>query len=278
MIRKNYFFIYLLILISFTSCNKNNAENKEHINLSNVVSAQSDVDSLKVQEYNQWSYEGETSPEHWADLEDNDCDGERQSPINIPTTEAVKDSVELLGINNFHYSKNTKINSVVNNGHSIQYNFNEGDYLEYNGEKYKLAQFHFHAPAEHLIDGVRYPLEIHMVHVTPSKKILVLSFMVKEGNESEAFKELEDFLPLKKKQEKAANFNYDFLDHIKKDFKYYHYVGSLTTPPCTEGVDWFIMQEPIILSEKQVDLMEQSMPHDNYRPVQPLNGRIVTSN
>ncbi|MBV7440428.1 carbonic anhydrase family protein [Weeksellaceae bacterium TAE3-ERU29] len=278
MIKINYFFIYLFVLINFISCDKSTKENKNHLNLDNVVTAQSDVDSLKIQEYNQWSYAGETSPEHWSELGENDCDGNRQSPINIPTTETVKDSVELLNINNFHYSPKTKINSVVNNGHSILYNFNEGDYLEYNGNKYKLAQFHFHAPAEHLVDGVRYPLEIHMVHITPEKKILVLSFMAKEGAESEAFKELESFLPLKKKQEKVADFSYDFSDHINKDFKYYHYVGSLTTPPCTEGVDWFIMQEPIILSEKQVNLMEQSMPHDNYRPVQPLNGRIVTSN
>ena len=266
----------LLSIISIMSCEKKEEPTK--LGKTHVIASQADVDSLKTQEHNHWSYEGETSPEHWADLGENDCDGNQQSPINVITTDVVKDSIALLNLKDFHYSPETKINSVVNNGHSIQYNFDEGDYLEYNGEEYKLAQFHFHAPAEHLIDGVRYPLEIHMVHIAADKKILVLSFMVKEGKESEAFTELEEFLPMKKNQEKAANFKYNFSDHIKKDFKYYHYIGSLTTPPCTEGVDWFVMQEPIVLSEKQVKLMYQSMPVDNYRPTQPLNDRVVTGN
>lgn len=265
--------IVLLGMISFTSCGDNKTKKGEA-----ESSIHENTTSIHKEGEKHWSYEGETSPEHWAELEVNDCDGIYQSPINIITEDITKDATQLLSLEDFHYSPSTHIRTVKNNGHSIVYNFNEGDYLNHNNKKYKLVQFHFHSPSEHLINGVRYPLEVHMVHIADDKEMLVLSFMAEEGKQSEAFTELERFLPLDEGQEKEVHFSYDFSEHITKDFKYYHYKGSLTTPPCTEGVSWFIAQHPIILSEKQVELLHQSMPNNNYRPVQKLNGRMVSGN
>ena len=105
-----------------------------------------------------WTYEGESGPEHWAEIEVNsDCDGMHQSPINIIEIDAKKDAT--LQPLDIHYSDKVKIHDVTNNGHSIQYNFEEGDYIMVDNKQYDLKQIHFHEGAEHTVDGVRYPLE-----------------------------------------------------------------------------------------------------------------------
>lgn len=246
---------FLLILIILISCQKKK---------SSSTNTQKEA----------WSYSGESGPEHWAELEKNsECGGKFQSPINIISINANIDSqLKPLDI---HYEKSTKIHSVKNNGHSIQYNFEKGDYINYKNERFSLKQIHFHESSEHTIDGVRYPLVIHMVHVNSRGGYLVLAIMTKEGKTSIPFQFLESFLPLKKdevkKIDKPFNLNYNL--PINKG--YYSYTGSLTTPPCTEGVQWFIFKEPITISVEQVDILKTLMPVNNYRKEQPLNGRKV---
>ncbi|WP_136468561.1 carbonic anhydrase [Flagellimonas onchidii] len=221
-----------------------------------------------------WSYQGETGSEHWAEIEqDSDCDGEHQSPINIISTYAkVDSSMEPLDI---HYASATKIHEVVNNGHSIQYNFEPGDYLNYNGDKYELKQIHFHEASEHTINGIRYPMVIHMVHVSDKNQFVVLAVMVEEGQDSAPFQFLESYLPLAKGQTKSINTSFDLNKNLPKDKGYFNYIGSLTTPPCTEGVNWFVFKKTITISLEQVKVLQKLMPLNNYRNEQPLNGRIV---
>lgn len=221
-----------------------------------------------------WSYQGETGPEHWKEIEkDSDCGGKYQSPINIISVDAkVDDSMKPLDV---HYSSKIKIKEVVNNGHSIQYNIESGDYLNYKEDKYELKQIHFHAASEHTINGIQYPMVIHMVHVSDEGKFAVLAVMVKEGRENKLFTFLESYLPLKKEQIKQMNTSFDLNKCLPKDKGYFNYVGSLTTPPCTEGVNWFVFKKTITISLEQVKILQKLMPLNNCRKEQPLNGRIV---
>ncbi|MBD1262242.1 carbonic anhydrase family protein [Maribacter polysiphoniae] len=224
-----------------------------------------------------WSYAGETGPEHWAEIEaESDCNGKFQSPINIVKYEE-NNSLKPIAL---HYAENTKIHDVTNNGHSIQYNFESGDNIMVNGLRYDLKQVHFHEPSEHTIDGVRYPLEMHLVHINDSGQYTVIAVMAKEGVSSIPFDFLESFLPLKAGEKKEVDLPFNMNDNLPSNKDYFFYTGSLTTPPCTEGVNWYILKEPITVSLEQVDLLKKLMPINNYRNEQPHNGRqlYVTGN
>ena len=249
----------ILLLISVISCGK--ADHK-----------------VKVQDSSheiEWSYEGETSPEHWAELEKNsDCSGTRQSPINILDINVVEDENKESTIE-LYYSPKTILKKVRNNGHSIQFDFDKGDSITYNKINYNLVQIHFHEPSEHTINGVRYPIEIHLVHQSKEKYYTVLSVFGIEGEESEAIEEMESFLPLKKGEERKINKAFDLSRIFPENKTYYSYSGSLTTPPCTERVQWVVFKEPIIISLEEVLKLKDNMPLENYRDEQPLNDRTV---
>jgi len=261
----------LLVLISLTifSC-KNNTETTT-LNTSIIENKQ---ELVSQKESKHWTYEGETGPEHWVEIEkQSDCDGKQQSPINIIDVD-VEDDNSLKPITIF-YSSNVKVHDVTNNGHSIQYNFEKGDYITINDEKHELKQIHFHEASEHTINGIRYPLEMHLVHVSKNNKITVLAVMAKEGESSEPFNFLENYLPVKNGQTKQINTNFDLNLNLPKNKEYYMYGGSLTTPPCTEGVSWYIFKTPITISLNQVKQLQKLMPLNNYRNEQPMNGRVV---
>lgn len=225
-----------------------------------------------------WGYEGETSPEHWVEIERNsECGGQNQSPVNIIDFNTVSssetDQLELF------YSSRTHLKRATNNGHTIQFDFvPEEDSIMYRGQVYQLVQVHFHEHAEHLISGIIYPLEIHLVHISRQGNIAVIGILGKEGEESQIFKLLESFLPLEMGHSKEINVTCDLNQMLPSERSYYSYNGSLTTPPCTEGVNWIVFQEPIILSLEEVQILKESMPLDNYRNEQPLNGRVVAFN
>lgn len=221
-----------------------------------------------------WSYQGETGPEYWDELEEHsDCNGKRQSPINIIDINAVNDS--LLKPIEFHYSSSVKIHDVTNNGHSIQYNFEKGDYILLKNEKYELIQIHFHEPSEHTLNGVRYPIETHMVHVNKNKQIAVVSILGKEGVNNKAFEFLESYLPIQVGKTKKIDNNFNLNLNLPDNRQYYNYSGSLTTPPCTEDVDWYVFKTPISLSVNQVNKLQKLMPLNNYRNEQLIHSRII---
>ncbi len=224
-----------------------------------------------------WSYSGETAPEHWIEVEKNsDCDGKHQSPINIINKDA--DSVASKGDLKILYTPATLISEVENNGHSIQFDFEAGDSINYKNETYHLKQIHFHEPSEHKINGIIYPIEMHLVHVSKAGKITVLGILGEEGNESQLFEFFESFLPLESGVTKDIHHNIDLSDLFLEDKNYYSYGGSLTTPPCTEGVNWIVFKEPIILSVEEVLKLKNNMPINNYRNEQPINERLVKLN
>lgn len=219
-----------------------------------------------------WNYDGETGPEHWSEIDQNDCGGSAQSPVDIVETE--KD--ETLKPIDFHYSQETKIHDVVNNGHSIQFDFEEGDYIILNEEKYNLVQFHFHEPAEHTIRGVRYPLVIHMVHMNKDGKFAVVAIMAKESKDNnETFDFLDKFLPIKVNESIEVKDVFNLNNVLPENQTYYTYTGSLTTPPCTEGVQWFIFKNSVDVSIKMIEDLRKIMPVNNFRNIQQLNGRII---
>ena len=232
------------------------------------------AESIHNNETKHWTYEGETGPEYWTAIEkQSDCGGLRQSPINIIDidTEIDKTLISL----NLYYSNDVKIHNVNNNGHTIQYNFEQGDYILLNDEKYNLKQIHFHEASEHTINGVRYPLEMHMVHLSEDSKIAVLGIMAIEGESSEPFTFLEHYLPIYPGETATINSKFDLNLNLPKNKDYYTYNGSLTTPPCSETVQWFIFKNPISISLEQVKLLKALMPLNNYRNEQPLNNRII---
>ncbi|MFQ5353564.1 MAG: carbonic anhydrase [Thermodesulfobacteriota bacterium] len=217
-----------------------------------------------------WGYEGHTGPEHWGELkpEFKACsEGKSQSPIDITGDfKASKAKLEL------HYSP-TKIN-VLNNGHTIKVSYDAGSYVSVNGERYNLVQFHFHGPSEHTVNGEHFPMEMHLVHQSKKGGYAVVGVLIANGAENKALAGLWSHMPEKVGQKKRLKKTVNAKALLPKDKSYYTYSGSFTTPPCTEGVKWLVMKNPIELSANQLKAFGKIMPRDN-RPVQPLNGRAI---
>ncbi len=260
----NKLFVSVLILMALFSCKDKVQEIKN--------SHEADHENTH------WGYTGETSPEHWAELEENAaCSGKYQSPINIVEFNTVINTVDTKKIK-ILYSPETELSEVINNGHSIEFDFKAGDSLSYLNGTYHLKQIHFHEPSEHTINGIRYPIEIHLVHMNTAKEYTVISILGKEGNESDYSDFFNLFLPLKQGERKEVHESLDLRDLFPQVLNYYSYKGSLTTPPCTETVNWVIFKEAITISEEAATFLKENMPLDNYRNNQALNGRIVYHN
>jgi len=224
-----------------------------------------------------WTYSGDRSKEHWAEIEEYlDCGGDNQSPVNLIEFEAIK--VSQLNSLRLFYSPATHISKVINNGHTIEFDFVPGDSIIFNEMTYHLDQIHFHEPGEHKINGIRYPIEIHLVHRGSSGDVCVLGILGMEGQESQIFEFLEQFLPLKERASKRIDRGVDLSLLLPESLDYFSYVGSLTTPPCSEEVNWIVFRDPIILSLEEVEKLQDNMPVNNFREEQPLNGRLVYLN
>lgn len=254
--------IVIFTFISITSCKSNKKEKEIH----------------QKENKTHWTYNGETSPEHWAEIEKkSDCNGKKQSPINIVDmdTELIEQKKNPLKI---LYSPNTELKLVTNNGHSIQFNFETGDSIQYHGNTYFLSQIHFHEPAEHTINGIRFPLEVHLVHKSTSNTYTVISILAKEGPKSQLFEFFESFLPINLNKTKEIHQSLDLTSLFPANSDFYTYGGSLTTPPCTESVNWVVFKTPIIVSVDEILKLKNNMPKNNYRNEQPLYDRIVSLN
>lgn len=219
-----------------------------------------------------WGYDGAISPEHWGDLSNSfsTCKtGQHQSPINI--TKGKKLANQTLS---FHYELTAE--EIVNNGHTVQISITSNDdYLIFNGTKYLLKQFHFHTPSENQIEGKSFPLEAHFVHADKDGKLLVLAVMLKEGKPNREIEKA--WKVVSRQQDKTVEVKspFNITRFLPHDKSYYHFEGSLTTPPCTEGVTWLVLKEPVEVSKAQVTKFEKLLGHHNNRPIQPLNDRQV---
>ncbi|MFM5168996.1 carbonic anhydrase [Aeromonas veronii] len=217
-----------------------------------------------------WEYSGEAGPAHWAKLtpEFGQCAGSNQSPVDLSGLVEAKLAPLVL-----HYQAGG--NTVVNNGHTVQVGYAPGSTLQLDGTWFELKQFHFHAPSENLIEGKSYPLEGHLVHVSDKGEIAVVALMFEAGKANPVLAAAWGALPAKVGETQALKAPLSAEQLLPENRDYYRFSGSLTTPPCSEGVRWLVMKQPVEVSQAQIDAFKAVMHHPNNRPVQPLNGRVV---
>ena len=218
----------------------------------------------------QWGYTGKESPEHWATLspEFAACAGKNQSPINL--TDFIEAELAPL---TFEYKPGGY--EVINNGHTIQVNYEDGSVFKVDGKSFGLKQFHFHAPSENLIDGKADPFEAHLVHVSDAGETAVVTVMYEEGKTNEALAAFWPQMPAKAGGSEKISSTVNALDLMPANQDYFRFNGSLTTPPCTESVRWFVFKEPVAIAKEQIETFAKLMGGDNNRPVQPVNARPV---
>ncbi len=217
-----------------------------------------------------WSYTGKNGPDHWASLDKNFAScahSKSQSPIDIRSSDSQTLPLPVLG---FAYQGSGA--EIVNNGHTVQVNLQPGSSLTVDGVKAELLQFHFHAPSEERFDGKSYPMDAHLVHKTADGKLSVVAILFEEGKENPALASVLSALPAAGKSRDLAAFNPATL--LPSDHSYYRFTGSLTTPPCSDGVSWQVLKQTVELSKAQIDAFTALYPM-NARPVQPLNDRVI---
>jgi carbonic anhydrase len=219
-----------------------------------------------------WSYSGASGPQKWGTLEEDysSCGlGKRQSPIDIRNGLAEKADLPPI---EFHY-KPTAL-KIIDNGHSVQINYEPGSYITVGGRRFELVQFHFHKPSEEKVNGKAYDMVAHLVHRNQDGKLAVVAVLLEKGSANPLIGTLWDNIPAQKGSEQAPGIRIDASALIPENTAYYTFAGSLTTPPCTEGVTWFVLRNPTTLSADQIARFARSYPM-NARPVQPLNGREI---
>lgn len=224
----------------------------------------------------EWSYEGEASPDHWGDVDASyeQCKrGRLQSPIDLHAV-AVRRSDDL----RFDYRPDTL--RIVNNGHTVQVDHQAASRLHVGGQVYALTQYHVHSPSEHTFNGEHFPLEIHFVHRGPGGVLAVVGVLIAEGrevgSEGRVVRTIWSYLPARAGEAEVAAVAVNPLDLIPAERAYYFYLGSLTTPPCTESVLWHVLAEPMPMSKEHIAAFRE-LYSDNARPVQrpdwcPLTG------
>jgi carbonic anhydrase len=218
-----------------------------------------------------WSYSGPGGPAHWGDHDPHFAlckDGKRQSPVNIE--EARKADLPPI---QFDYKPAPL--RIINNGHSIQINYGPGSTITIGGKRYGLVQVHFHRPSEEEIGGKHFEMVVHMVHKDHAGDVAVVAVLLKSGNENPFIQKLWDHLPKEAHKEMVvANVTVNIAELLPANQNYYSLAGSLTTPPCSEGVSWYVLKTPVEVSARQVAAFAKFYP-DNARPIQPTNGREI---
>lgn len=217
-----------------------------------------------------WSYSGSTGPAYWAELspEYRTCrTGQRQSPIDIRN--GIKVDQEPLQIN-----YKSSFFQIVDNGHTIQVKYGPGSTLTVMGRTYELVQFHFHHPSEERVNGKSFDLVAHLVHKDSEGHLAVLAVLFNIGKENPLIQTLWNDLPLEENTTYQPQNPIQVADLLPTDLKYFSYMGSLTTPPCTEGVLWIVLMQPVELSAYQLSVFTHFYSN-NARPVQNAAGRTI---
>ncbi|MBF0621205.1 MAG: carbonic anhydrase family protein [Magnetococcales bacterium] len=227
-----------------------------------------------------WGYTGAEGPNNWGHLGYPLCaEGKNQSPVDITASANTNlDKIE------FHYASSA-VNST-NNGHTVQFNYDAGSAITVGGKKYALLQFHFHAPSENKINGKPYPMEMHLVHKSDDGRLAVVGvFFQEEKSDHKKSADSHDetgnvslntvfgAFSGKTGLELQANVKINAKDLLPHDSTYLHFMGSLTTPPCSEGVSWFVMKDPVEITTQQLARF-QAIYSNNARPAQAWNRRV----
>lgn len=220
-----------------------------------------------------WGYRGPHDAAHWAEIDPNfkGCKtGHQQSPIDI--RHAIRAELPPL-----EWDYRASPATVVNNGHTLQVNLSQAGALLLDGERFELQQFHFHTPSEERVNGRSHPLEAHLVHRNASGELAVLAVFIDQGAANTGLQAVFDQLPAKAGETQTLTSPLQVSDWLPTSRRYYRYQGSLTTPPCSEGVRWQVLQQPITASSRQIRAFQRLYPF-NARPIQPLHGRRVEAN
>jgi carbonic anhydrase len=227
-----------------------------------------------------WSYEGLEGPTAWGALSPVYAlckDGVGQSPIALKSAEGGAGATWSFdyGRTGLTMAHHEHVQELVDNGHTIQVTVDEGSTLTLNGTSYSLKQFHFHTPSEHTLDGRNLPMEMHLVHQDSAGAFAVVGILFEEGKPNPNIAKLVANLPAAKGDTvSVANEQLDLEVQLPDTEKAFHYVGSLTTPPCSEQVQWLVLQERIPISAEQVAAFASRIGPNN-RPVQAINERVV---
>ena len=217
-----------------------------------------------------WSYDAHEGPANWGDLSPNyaTCKtGKHQSPVNIHGTTATK-------LADIQFSYQPTPLDVVNNGHTIQVNYAKGSMFSLAGKNYQLLQLHFHSPSEHTVDGNPYDMVAHLVHQAADGQLGVIGILMKIGNANPVISSIWQHMPNRTDEQTKADIKINAANLLPSKHSYYNYSGSLTTPPCSEGVNWMIMQTPIEVSAEQVAAFTNLFANST-RPIQAINERII---
>lgn len=220
---------------------------------------------------NHWGYTGHTSPEHWGELDPAYAlcaSGKNQSPVNI--VDPVTADLPPLTV---AYSGNA--NEILNNGHTVQANFPAGNAFTVSGHRFELKQVHFHTPSENHIQDKDFPLEAHFVHADKTGNLAVIAVMFIEGKENKTLTKLWNEMPMHAGERHALSAKFDASELLPAKLDYYRFSGSLTTPPCSEGVWWQVLKKPLTISKAQVEKFAHAVHGHNNRPIQAANARLL---
>ena len=226
--------------------------------------------SQALAEHKHWSYGGHGGPAEWGDLDPafSTCKiGKAQSPIDIRGAVAA----DLPAIKVDYKPSPLK---VIDNGHSIQVNYAPGSSIDVGGTRYELMQFHFHKPSEEKIEGKAHAMVVHLVHKSADGKLVVVAVLLDKGGVNPTIEAIWKNVPKEKGKEVSVTATVDAATLLPIDKGYYTFQGSLTTPPCSEGVQWFVLKSPLKISESEIAAFGRHYPM-NARPTEPLNGRVI---
>jgi carbonic anhydrase len=254
----------LLLIVGFSGC-----DGKFYTVEKLSLPQQTRVAEVVKESSPEWSYPGKNKAENWASLatEYSPCaDGKRQSPVNFLSVKPVTNHQVRL-------SYRPSYENILNNGHTIELIYDKGSHIEFDGKSYNLTQFHFHTPGEHLIHRKRYPMEMHLVHRSEDTTYLVIGVLFEEGRENRFLSRFANYIPQKPSQKEVEN-NIQVGTLFPEQKHFYHYQGSFTTPPCTQGVRWLVLKQTQQASAEQIQTIAQ-IEGNNARHTQRLNHREV---
>lgn len=218
-----------------------------------------------------WSYVGHAGPEHWGQLDKRFaiCNlGKEQSPIDISTK-----NIEKKKIDPIKTLYQASVGELVNTGHTIQLNLTDAGHITLPSGEYKFMQFHLHTPSEEKIDKKRFPIVFHLVHQNSAGNLAVIAVLARQGKENPALQEIFAHLPTEAGKMPLKR-KFDLNAILPSSLSAYSFEGSLTTPPCSEGVEWYVLKKPIELSKAQIHAFRKIFKM-NARPIQSTNGRKV---
>lgn len=265
----------ILLAVVLTACRPGTEQRTE-----DTAESQADAVAIETENEVHWGYEGETGPEHWADLSPDFAQcraGAEQSPIDLRDATPVEGIAleRRLGTEVLTLEQRARVMDLVDNGHTIQITNDVPMALDIGEERFELVQYHFHAPSEHTIDGMHSPLEVHFVHKSASGELAVVGVLVEEGEPDPIWEPVISALPSGPGDSRhVEDLELDMSQLRPLPQRYYRYQGSLTTPPCSEVVQWIVMAVKRQVSPEQMRAVVSRL-HDNNRPVQPLGVRQI---